>query len=86
MRTKSPYTGNTGILGSLIWIPPRFTERNGMKGIPAIDATGPDGRRWYITLESSHGPTSREHYIARMRQLARTLLDEAARMEANPDR
>jgi hypothetical protein len=87
MRSKDPWTGNCGIIGSLVWVPPKFTEANGTKGIPAIDATGPDGRRWFVTLESPHGgKTSRDSYVHRMRQLANTLLAEADRMEANPNR
>jgi len=92
-RTKAEWTGIVRSPGGLTWTKPRYpntqtANRSGM--VPAIDCEGPDGRRWFLTLESPYSAsfegTSRERYISRLRALAATLTAEADRMESNPTR
>jgi hypothetical protein len=95
-RTKADHVGTVRMLNSLAWIKPIYenTETANRLGcaplLPAIDATGPDGRRWLLSFESEIAArfdgTSRENYIKRMRNLAQVLITEADRMEQDPRR
>jgi hypothetical protein len=100
-RTKADWTGT--IRGGLIWVTPVFDNTETRAGtraepvplsarptVPAIDATGPDGRRWFLTFESEYSAkfdgNSRDRYIKRMRALGERLIEEADKMQSDPRR
>ena len=93
-REKTPRTVNLKYPGGMIWVPPvnpandirTNRQRDGSRpnSVPAIEGAEADGRRHFLTMESSAGTVDRAGYARRLRLLAATLTKEADRLE-DPD-